>query len=135
MERRRTAVILFALFSACCAAAERTKIQLITRTDDRLGADFAFELKEAFRRSAIYDFSDTVRDTPMTLMLQTNTAVAGSLVTYSIIFTSDDRYITSTIGTCGLNVFASCAKSILSATDTALGMLYALSAPKPNPAK
>lgn len=123
MERRRIVVVILAALLAQSAAAAKTKVQLITRADDQFGRDFAFEVKEAFRRSSIYDFSDSASGTTMTLLIQTTMAVAGSMVAFSLTYTMDNIYITSTVGTCGIRVFASCAKSIVAGTDTAMSIL------------
>lgn len=135
MDRRKRPRLIALFLTLCAASASaqaRDTILLIYRPDEELGQALIYQVKEAFRASKLLDFSESPADTVMTLQIETTAAVQHSLLAYSLIYTLDSRLVTTTIGTCGRNVFAQCAQSILAATDAALALVRkSLAAPPP----
>ena len=94
-------------------------------SDDAVGRQLAFELREGIRRSAAMELADRMQDGRLYIRLVTldpddegrRTVYSATLTMQTFHETPVEMYLTSLVGTCGRNRVAECSRGLMARVD------------------
>lgn len=120
--------LVLTAIAATTASAQQAGVYIDATSEDVVGKQLVFELREVIRRSASMTLADREQDARFILRLVTldpdDGANARAMTVYSAVITMNtlhdtpiEMYLTNRVGTCGSRRTDSCAKRLAAALD------------------